>query len=301
MNQELFQLIETQGGIVNLSARSKFRFTGADRERYLNGQVTNDVRQVSRSRALYACVTDAKGRICGDVFIHNSPQKDTLWLDAEPPLRESLGQRLERYIISDDVELVDVSDDWHLWHIFGPASTALSNEKNGVLFCDRLACDGIDVWTPFSAPPPVVSCPSLSESDFEALRIIRGVPRYPNELNAETFPPEAGLESRAMSYTKGCYIGQEILSRIRTTGKMPKQLVQWQSAQPTEVGSSIFAPGDASKPIGNITSATWHPSLQRYQGLAFVRQGSVELHSKLPVGPDQPTIDATVEIFAFVN
>ena len=101
MSPDLFQQIESSGGRVNLSARAKFRLTGGDRVRYLNGQVTNDVRPASPRQTIYACVTDLKGRIVGDVFVHSGG--DSLLLDAEADLREVLGPRLERYIIADDV------------------------------------------------------------------------------------------------------------------------------------------------------------------------------------------------------
>ena len=299
MTAELFHHIEAQGGIVDLSTRAKFRLGGSDRVRYLNGQVTNDVRQASASQTLYACVTDAKGRIAGDVFIHAA--SDALMVDAEGSLREALGPRLERYIIADDVELADDSDAWRLWHVFGPAASAFTPGENGVLKSTRLGLEGVDIWCPTSSGPPQAIGPALSAEDFETLRILHGIPRHPNELNAEVFPPEAGIESRAMSYTKGCYIGQEVLSRIRTTGKMPRELVRWRSYAPVTPGESVFAAGDQVKAIGTITSSVRHPVLEEYVGLAFVKQGSVTVHSKLPVGADQPRIDAAIEMFAFVK
>jgi folate-binding protein YgfZ len=99
------------------------------------------------------------------------------------------------------------------------------------------------------------------------------VPAWPNELNGDVFPPEAGLEKTAMSFTKGCYIGQEILSRIKTTGKMPRELVAWEALN----GSNIPANTPLvlnSREIGRITSVTRHPLTGHMVGLAYVRQGS---------------------------
>lgn len=296
MTAEQFQQFETLGGLVDLSSRAKFRLTGADRVRYLNGQVTNDVRQASSSHSLHACVTDAKGKIAADIFIH-APGNDALMVDAEGDVREMLGARLERYIVADDVEFADVSDDWRLLHIFGPAAQTL---KQG-LAANRLGSDGVDLWLPADAPPPELTCPILSADDYETLRILRAVPRHPHELNGDTFPPEAGLETRAMSYTKGCYIGQEVLSRIRTTGKMPRQLIAWRSPAPVSAGETVFDAGDPAKAIGTITSAAWHPLLETHCGMAFVKQGAAVPHSRLPVGADQPRIDAAIEMFALVN
>lgn len=279
MNADLFQLIEAQGGCVQL-ARACFRLTGTDRVRYLNGQVTNDVRRANEHEAVYACVTDLKGRIVGDVFIHS--QGDALFLDTESELREVLGPRLERYIIADDVELTDVTDDWQLWHVFGKAAetwdvVARSLQGAVLLKSDRLGLTGLDLWLPAgpaATPAPIpelfASSLRLCPEDFEVYRILRGIPRYPHELNGEAFPPEAGLDDRAMSYTKGCYIGQEILSRIRTTGKMPRSLLRWQAQGEVARDEELQVGG---KGVGKITSVTAHPVTQQSIGLAYVRQG----------------------------
>ncbi len=289
MTSTLFQQIETEGGIVDLSARAKFRLTGGDRVRYLNGQVTNDVRAAGCEAALYACATDLKGKIVADVFIHATQEGDALLLDAEADLREVLSARLERYIIADDVELADVSDEWRLWHVFGPAA-ALWKASGGVgVRSMRLAAEGVDLWLPVSASPPAASFPALTEADFECYRILCGIPRHPNELGGGTFPPEAGLDEKGMSYSKGCYLGQEVLSRIRTTGKMPRELVRWHSPGPVAVGDTLFASEGDARALGTVTSAAWHPVLEEFAGLAFVKQGSAPADSKLPVATEGST------------
>lgn len=260
MTAELFQAITIHGAAVNLSSRTKFRLSGADRVRYLNGQVTNDVRRVKTDESLYACVTDAKGRIAGDVFIHT--REDALLLDAEPGLRESLSMRLERYIVADDVDLTDVTEEWQLWHVWGAAAPAgVKSERFGIA--------GVDVWLPVGEEFRT-ELSVLNEAEAETWRILQKVPRWPHELNAETFPPEAGLEPRAMDFFKGCYIGQEVLSRIKTTGKMPRELIAFETETTVTVGSEIWT----DKPVGTVTSATTHPVTGFTVGLGMVRQGA---------------------------
>ncbi len=297
MTAELLQKIEAHGAIIDLSTRAKWQLSGGDRVRYLNGQVTNDVRRSSPSEALYACVTDVKGRIVGDIHIHT--HDDALIFDAEPELRDILGPRLERYIIADDAELQDISDDWQLWHVCGAeALAALAEmplpEGTRSIANTRLAIPGIDVWSPANAALPS-SISQLPLADFDALRILRAIPRYPAELGPDTFPPEAGLEARAMSFTKGCYIGQEVLSRIKTTGKMPRVLVRWQSTAQVQAGDEWFSEG-ADARIGHATSATFQPVLQRWVGLGFVKQASARFDSELLVRNAQPRIGPIVEI-----
>lgn len=264
MTSDQFAAILAQGAAAPLSDRAKFRLTGGDRVRYLNGQVTNDVRRAKDAETLYACVTDAKGRITADVFIHAA--SDALLLDAEPGLREPLAMRLERYIVADDVDLADVTDDWQLWHVWGPdAPPAPTAIRSG-----RFGLPGFDLWLPASAPAPDFgSQPVLTSEDLETWRILQRVPRWPHELNAETFPPEAGLTARAMDFAKGCYIGQEILSRIKTTGKMPRELFAFESDESVAAGDEVIA----GKPVGLVSSVTRHPVTGNSLGLAMVRHG----------------------------
>ena len=271
MTAELFHQITAHGAAVNLSSRAKFRLTGADRVRYLNGQVTNDVRRARSDETLHACVTDLKGRIAAEVFIH--AHEDMLLLDAEPDLRESLGMRLERYIVADDVELTDVTDEWHLWHCWSAAGVPPCSEcpDQHSAVSARYGAAGRDLWLPAPATTPTFDgLPILADDDLETWRILQKIPRWPHELNAETFPPEAGLESTAMDFAKGCYIGQEVLSRIKTTGKMPREMLAFESSLKVNAGDELWH----DKLVGKITSVTQHPVTSRTIGLAMIRQGT---------------------------
>lgn len=316
MTRERFEQVERHGAWVDLSARAKWRLAGADRVRYLNGQVTNDVRKASRAAAILACVTDVKGRIVGDVFIRESPDGASFLLDAEADLREALAARLERYIVADDVEIEDVADHWRLWHRVAPSGASATHEDFNAgdgFVCEawRFGDGGLDCWIPASggsepgAVPEFVrrslNAPCLDAPEAETLRILRGIPRWPAELGEGAFPPEAGLEARAMDFAKGCYIGQEILSRMRTTGRMPRTLVRWEAAGggvAIKAGEQLFREedGGAWSAIGRITSAAAHPVTFQQTGLAYVKQGSADAHSRLLVGADVPRIEARVNI-----
>jgi folate-binding protein YgfZ len=311
MTADRFHTIEERGGCVELSARAKFRLTGADRVRYLNGQVTNDVRKATEENALRACVTNAKGRVEADLFIHVSPTGNSLWLDTESGLREALAARLERYIVADDVTLADVTETGALWHYFGPAARELRKvmvHGHGLaLASNRIVEPGVDVWqagaeprgTPYSHP--ALDCPILALEEWETLRICRGIPRWPHELNTEAFPQEAGLESEVMDFSKGCYIGQEVLSRIKTTGKMPRRLVRFavdRARLPVEAGMKLVANGEdsAGKEAGVVTSVARHPQLDQWVGLAYVRQAFEAADSLLLASGDPPRILGDVKI-----
>jgi folate-binding protein YgfZ len=313
MTPELFREIEEKGGCVDLSARAKFQLTGEDRVRYLNGQVTNDVKKATDDSAMRACVTNAKGRIEAEVFIHAGITGNSLWLDAESGLREALAARLERYIVADDVELGDVTETGVLWHYFGPAAQelrkALVHGHGLPLAAHRLGEPGVDVWQAGASPAeppyrhPAIDCPVVSPEDWETLRILRGIPRWPNELNLEAFPQEAGLEASAMDFAKGCYIGQEVLSRIKMTGKMPRVLRRFSvqgSGFPVEAGMKLVseAKTDGGKEAGVVTSVARHPLLDRTVGLAYVRQAFGAVDSLLLASEDPPRILGKVDFTA---
>lgn len=296
MTAETWKSLEEKGAIMDLSTRAKFRLTGGDRERYLNGQVTNDVRKATSDRTLQACVTNAKGRIEAEVFIHASADGQALLVDAAPGLRETLAARLERYIVADDVTLEDVTEDWMLLHTCGEAIPAASR-----LHSLRLGIPGHDYWLPASAGLPSFPTPLLSAEDQEVWRILQGIPSWPQELNPDTFPQEAGLETSAMDFAKGCYIGQEILSRIKTTGKMPRVLrgIRAPKGVILTSGMKLVEPkaGEEMKETGVVTSAARHPVLDQWVGLAYVRQAFEAVDSLLLAGGDPPRILGDVEIF----
>jgi folate-binding protein YgfZ len=166
------------------------------------------------------------------------------------------------YIVADDAELTDVSDEWQLWHVWG------AHMPQGIQ-STRFGHEGVDVWRPVGTtfePERQV----LTDEDLEIWRILQKVPRWPHELNAETFPPEAGLEARAMDFFKGCYIGQEVLSRIKTTGKMPREMIAFETETTVNAGAEIRT----DKAVGTVTSVTTHPMTGFTVGLGMVRQGA---------------------------
>ncbi|HSJ01290.1 MAG: folate-binding protein YgfZ [Verrucomicrobium sp.] len=308
MTQDRFEAISARGGAADLSARAKWTLTGGDRVRYLNGQVTNQVKRATVEESVYACVTNVKGRIEGDIFVHaaGSAESSRLVVDAEAGLRESLGMRLERYIIADDVELLDVTEEWQLWHFFGEAVSLtsaldLSSTAQSVK-SRRFGLPGVDIWWPASEPFPTVATELIvSPEELEAWRILQGVPAWPTELNGEVFPPEAGLQDQGMDYAKGCYIGQEILSRIKTTGKMPQTLVRLEAQEaqaPLEAGAALYSAreDDTLQQIGHVTSVTLSPSTHRPTGLAYVKQAFAAKRSLLLAPDADPKITFLVDI-----
>lgn len=209
-------------------------FSGPDAVRFLNGQVTQDVRKVMGGKnALPSCVTDAKGKLQFRVWLVGGKAEGSVLVFCREGMLEDLEVRLTRYLIADDVEVRDVSAE-------------VSME---------------DFEFPYS--------------DFtEAERIERGIPKWGAELTEGMLPPEAGLDVTDISYTKGCYIGQEVISRIKSAGKVNRRLVKIAFDGEGEIGEIVNAEG---KVCGEVTSVSGK------MGLGFLKR-SAESESELYVG-----------------
>ena len=229
--------------------RTLLEFRGPDAVRYLNGQLTQDVRNLGDT-ALPSCVTDAKGKLQFYVHVFRGPE-DAIWIEGPGDLAEELEARLTRYLIADDVEVENLSGAWQLFHVVD-APEAPEVAGGFVRKAGRIGKEGYDVWLPAGAEFP---CEPLSDEDAEARRIAAGIPAWGAELVAGMLPPEAGLDRSAISYHKGCYIGQEVLSRIKTAGKVNRRLAKFAVPSGVKAGDELRAPG-AEKLAGVLTSVS---------------------------------------------
>ena len=273
--------------LLDLSDRAKFIVTGNDRLRFLNGQLTNDVLSVRPGSAIYACALTAKGKLSADLFV--TAAQESLFLDTESVLRESLAARLEKYIIADDVTLEDVTDAFGLFHLVGqelgdagspvPASLGLLEETDTLLAASaRFGVRGVDLWFPVNQAASVLERLQQSPVNSEEgdnFRIEQGIARWGNELSQDVIPNEAGLDKRAINYTKGCYLGQEVISRIKSVGHVNRHLCGLVPAAGIGllIGDKLFSDLESKKEIGFITSIGWSRSLDRAIALGYVRRG----------------------------
>lgn len=300
---------QQQGGIADLSDRTKLRLTGADRVRYLNGQVSNNISQLKTGSVTPACVTTAKGKLNADVLVTALP--DALLVDAAAELRENLAARLEKYIIADDVVVEDATDELALLHLLRVSPDAvpgLPERAANIHQSTRFGEEGWDVLLPAAALAEWRA--SLNVSGYfvepgvvEALRIERGIPRWGHELDETTLPPEAGLERTHIDYHKGCYIGQEVISRLRSVGHVNRGLMGFTAITGEHLaqGMRIFGPQEGSRQLGVITSATWSFALAKPIGLGYLRHGSPagDLIAR-PAHAETPAIHVAAQALPFL-
>ena len=261
----------------DFSARVKLRVTGSDCLRFLNGQLTNDVRKLTDSSAMEACVLNAKGKMNAHVFLRATA--DSLFLDADPQLRESLQPRLERYIIADDVRIEDVSGQFSIFHVLSSNAIAWPKQSK-IISASRFTESGRDIWVDAAQHGELFQ--QLSEEfSFcdadcaEVFRVEQGIPRWGHELTEEIIPIEANLEERTIDYEKGCYIGQETISRMKMSGQRNKKLCGLVSLHdaPLVPGMKLFPAGAERKEIGWITSAARSDRLQKEIALGYIKRG----------------------------
>jgi len=262
---------------VVLSPRALWRLTGPDATRYLNGQVTNDVAGLAEGHALYAAVCTAKGRMEGDVSI--ALHAGEFYLDADPVLRESLGARLEKYLIADDAIFEDVSKHWNLSHVFGTTAPP-APEAGFVVAYARFGVPGHDVWRAH----PAVANPTVEADVVETLRLEHGIPRWGMELTTATLPPEAGPHMlEAISYTKGCYVGQETIARLKSVGHVNRSVVflKSQSAAFPATGAKLV---HTDREVGIVTSSGYSPRLERGIALGYAQRDAAVAGTSLQAG-----------------
>lgn len=269
----------------DLSSRVKVRVTGPDAVRFLNGQITNDLRKATATSAIQASLLNAKGKLTGHVFV--SGDGDGYFLDADPELREELSARLDRYIIADAVELEDVTDQFSILHVISETPSVAAGSGRSVL-TNRFGSSGWDLW--INRPEAGEVHRRLGESfDFcdetcaEVLRVEQGLPRWGRELTNEIIPVEANLEATSIDYSKGCYIGQEVISRMKMSGQTNKRLCGLVSVTgaPLTAGMRLLAGQTEAQDAGWLTSAVNSRRLAKQIALGYVKRGFNSLGSQL--------------------
>jgi folate-binding protein YgfZ len=265
----------SDGALFDLSDRAKVRVGGNDRLRFLNGQITNDVRKATPSTAIAACVLNAKGKMNAHVLV--SSDDDSFFLDADPLLRDSLQPRLERYVIADDVHTEDASERLSLFHVLAPNSPS-PPERSRMVSANRFGKAGWDIWIDATKHSEVLrelsgSFQFCDTACAEMLRIEQGIPRWDRELTEEIIPVEANLEESCIDYEKGCYIGQEVVSRMKMSGQRNKRLCGLIGLDdlPLLPGARLIL---AEKEVGWITSAIRSDRFNKEIALGYVKRGA---------------------------
>jgi len=305
------QTVRKKAGLIDQSHRGKLQVKGKDRTDFLHGMVTNDIKKLMSGAGLYAVFTNDKAKMLSDGRIYCLP--DALWVELEPEVTDKIQKHLDKYTLASDVTIENLTDSFGLFSIYGHSSHEIMTQLTGSTPPTKeystitFSMDGIsilaarneitgepgyDLYVPIDRVVTTwsrllqIGGPNglrpVGLDALDSLRIEAGIPRYGIDMDESNFPMEAGLETRAISYTKGCYIGQETIARADAQGRMNKRLMglELSSKSVPTIGQAILAPptapGAPERVVGTITSATQSPTLGKVIAMGYLHRDFAE-------------------------
>jgi folate-binding protein YgfZ len=303
-----------RAALIDRSDRGRIVVSGVDRASYLQGLLTNDIVALAAGQGCYAAYLTAQGRMIADLHVYELG--DVIVLTMAGDVKDAVLAKLDQFIFGEDVQLGDVTDTFAQLAVVGPeASRVVASVISGVTVATLAALPehgnvraqwaggaaivarvsdtgepGFDLFVErpradeLKAALSAIDVAPIDAATAEAIRIESGVALFHRDMDEETIPLEAGIESRAISFTKGCYVGQEVVIRVmhRGHGRVARKLVglTFDGSRPPAPGVKIRA-GD--REIGEVTSSTTSPALQRPIALGYVRRDFVEPGTQVSV------------------
>ncbi len=280
------RVLREGAGALWLDDRAVITVRGDDRLTWLSGVVTADVRPLTAGRGIYTAMVAVKGKLLGDAFVH-AGEDESLRLVVPSAQRDALMVHFERFIVMEDVTLEATNE--RVFTVQGPTAITATEAWAGRSTADRLGRGGVDVLVAEGSDAPQADgVIAVSRAAFDAASTEAGVPRWGVDFGVDNYVQEAAITPRAVSFQKGCYLGQEVVCRLEMRGHVQKQLVALTASGVAPVaGAELMAEG---KPVGRVTSAT--PSTTepgRVSVLAMVKYAVLE--KRPPLQLDGATVD----------
>jgi folate-binding protein YgfZ len=318
-----FEALRSASAVFELAFRAKIKLTGEDRVRWLNGMVTNNVRDLAAGYGVYAFLLNPQGHILGDLYAYN--RGDCLLIDTDRGQLSKIRATFEHYIIMDDVDVAEAGDMWSSLGIAGQDATGIlksvgmnAGELKPLQFVDLtwngssvMVVRGDNSWVPWYelwlpqekhggllAALVTAGASALSEAQdtqstpgaLEMLRLASGIPRYGQDIRERDLPQETE-QQRALHFSKGCYIGQEIVERIRSRGSVHRKFTGFTVSGLLPAGTRLQLAG---KDVGEITSNASLP-LPKRQG-AFLPVALGYVRREINVGTELSAGDSKVVV-----
>jgi folate-binding protein YgfZ len=305
-----YEALRSGAAWLDLSGRGKIRMTGEDRARLLHAMTTNHIQQLTPGTGCYAFFLTTQGRILSDVNI--LCRADHFLLDLEPEAREKIYQHLDHYIIADDVTLEDLTAQTVTIAVEGPKSAnvlvaagapAPETEYSSAEWATRLVArlnstgsPGYFVFAPAAEKADLIAqleAAGAVAADTEAFRAVRlehGKARFGEDLS-ERFLAQEANQPHALNFSKGCYLGQEIVERVRSRGQVHRVLMPllMDTKEPPAAGAKLQI-GEAN--VAEITSAAYSPALDKVVALAYVRTEHAIPHTQMTLGATHAEVGA---------
>jgi folate-binding protein YgfZ len=313
---EEYWTIKKAAGIADVSSSGRLIITGKDRVAFLNGLLTSDVSKIDEDGGQHSALLNPKARVLADLYLYRQP--DSILVDTGNSPGPRVKDDLERFVITEDVQVKNASTDLVHLTVQGPRSPQVIKETlrvgvehlkplrhtslgpSTIIARDRTGTMGYDIvlpsieaealWQGFLLKAGDVEIRPVGSKAMETLRVEAGYPKYGVDLDQDTIVLEAGFKD-AISFTKGCYLGQEVVARATHIGRVNKQLVKLEVAStvPPAPRSKLVSNGSES---GYTTSAAYSPGLGKVAALAYANRDYAKEGSKLTV--DTPSGQASV-------
>jgi tRNA-modifying protein YgfZ len=298
-----FRAVTEGCGLIDRSERGKLALAGGEAKTFLQGQVSNDVESLAAGAGCYAALLTPKGKMLGDLRILDTGEE--LLLDTERLALQALFNAIRRTMIGYDVELRKRTLERGLLSLIGPEAAVLAEADElasgpehahmagelGGLSVRKIRTDvGVDLLCDAGDTPALRTwleasgAVALSEATAETVRVEHGRPRYGIDLDDTVIPQEAGLNERAVSFTKGCYVGQETVARLYYRGKPNRHLRGLRLSAPARSGEPVR---DGEREVGKLGSIATSPRLGPI-ALAILRR-EVALGATVSVGDGEVT------------
>jgi len=290
-----YRQLREECGLVERPDRGLLLVSGPEAAEYLQGQLTNDTDAIGPGEWIYAALLDRKGHMQADMRVLRPGEGPDLWLDIEPEGLTAAGRHLQMYKIGREVEVKDESEGHTLLSLIGPRATEFARAVESV---SLRTDEGVDLVVPAAERDRVrdallaAGAVEVSPEAAEILRIEAGRPRFGAEMGTATMPAEAGIVERAVSFTKGCYIGQETVARLHYKGKPNRHLRGLRLSGRAWPGDSVTI---GEKEVGEVGSAAVSPALGPI-GLAILRR-EAEPGATVAVGEDGVTAEVVAVPF----
>lgn len=307
-----YQALRNSAAFIDLSDRGKIRVTGEDRARLLHAMSTNDIQHLAPGQGVYAFFLTAVGRILADAYIYNLGE--SLLLDTEPETASKLAEHLDKYIIADDAYLDNETAQWACIGVDGPKSSDIATEVGIPLPPERNANapwqdgfaahvpatgpEGFRIFVPAASKTALIdklaslSLPQAAASEARIVRMENGIPRYGDDIS-ERYLVQETQQLQAVHSNKGCYLGQEIVERVRSRGQVHRVLMPLRihTTVPSAPGTKLLAGSD---PAAEITSAEFSPALGEVVAFAYVRSEPAHSKPQLTIAGSEPPLTATI-------
>ncbi len=292
-----YRAMKEGAGMLDRSSRGKLLIRGPDGAELLQGQLTNDIEALEPDTGCYAALLDRKGHMQADMRVLRLGTGD-LWLDTEAETADAVERHLRMYSVGREVEIDDASSAWSIVSVIGPGAAEVAGsppvpdehaqrhyERDGVEILAVGTDLGLDLIVRAEQSDELRAllarsdAVEVSEAAVEILRVESGRPRFGREMTTATIPQEAGIDERAVSFTKGCYIGQETVARLHYKGKPNRHLRALRLESPAADGEAIML---GEREVGRVGTAVLSP-VHGPVALAVVRR-EAEPGTRVEVG-----------------